>query len=261
MTRVFLSYRREDTSGVAGRIYERLKSRFGRRRVFRDLESIPPGADFPATIADAVGSCSVLIAVIGRHWLTVRDAAGRRRLDDPEDQVAREIELALDGGIRVIPVLVEGASMPPRKDLPAALDRLADLNALRLSDDHWDSDMERLLEALSVRGPLPPSREAPSWVRWQSWQMIATLLIALLASGAGVFYYGISRQRQQEKKPTSRFEATPRHVSRSSASFTLAVGRVTSGWKASPMNWKSGCERYWRARTRCSSLHKRRWSR
>src|SRR5258708_35012303 len=104
----FISYRREDGSGSAGRIYDHLVQSFGEDRVFMDVDAIEPGQDFVEVIQQAVGSCSALIAVIGRNWSGLR-GDGSRRIDDPEDFVHLEVAAALERGVRVIPVLVDDA--------------------------------------------------------------------------------------------------------------------------------------------------------
>ena len=108
--RIFISYRRSDTPHVAGRLFDRLVARFGAGNVFIDVDTIEPGLDFTDAIADAVGACDVLLALIGSHWLDAADDRGRRRLDDPDDLVVVEIATALQRQIRVIPVLVDGAA-------------------------------------------------------------------------------------------------------------------------------------------------------
>ena len=108
--RIFISYRRGDTSATAGRLFDRLEGRFGVGSVFMDVDTIEPGLDFVEVIGGAVGSCDVLLALIGARWLGAVDEHGRRRLDDPDDFVVLEITTALERGIRVIPVLVDGAA-------------------------------------------------------------------------------------------------------------------------------------------------------
>jgi hypothetical protein len=103
---VFISYRREDSAGWAGRIYDRLEKLMGPENVFLDVDNIQPGSDFVQVLTESVGACDALVAVIGRRWIT--DENNRRRLDDPRDFVRIEIETAL----RVFPVLVDGAAMP-----------------------------------------------------------------------------------------------------------------------------------------------------
>jgi hypothetical protein len=109
MARIFLCYRRDDSGGYAGRLYDRLGQRFGHDNLFMDIDTIAPGLDFVEAIEKAVGTCDVLLAVIGRQWLTSTDSQGQRRLDNPEDFVRLEIVTALVRQIRVIPVLVGGA--------------------------------------------------------------------------------------------------------------------------------------------------------
>src|SRR6266516_1226086 len=127
---IFLSYRRQEGSDFAGRLADRLADRFGEGQVFIDVDTIEPGVDFAEEISRAVATCKVLLAVIGPNWLTEDDEQGRRRLDDPDDIVRLEIEAALARNVRVIPILVEGAVMPGREDLPESLARLADRNAV-----------------------------------------------------------------------------------------------------------------------------------
>ena len=102
MRSVFLSYRRDDSPGYAGRVFDRLAGHFGEAKVFRDVDSIGYGEDFVERINVTVGSCDALIAIIGKQWLESRDKAGRRRLDDPKDFVRLEIKAALDRRIPVI---------------------------------------------------------------------------------------------------------------------------------------------------------------
>lgn len=144
---IFISYRREDASGHAGRLYDSLATRFGEDQVFMDL-NMEPGIDFVDQLEEAVGSCAVLLVIIGRAWVGQRDAAGARRLDDDRDYVRSEIASALARGIRVIPVLVGDATMPSPEQLPADLQRLARRNAIELSDERWTHDVARLLGVL-----------------------------------------------------------------------------------------------------------------
>lgn len=161
--RVLISYRREDTAGHAGRVYDALIDHFGREQVFMDIDAIEPGVDFSEVIAQEVSSCDVLLAVIGRRWLSITDAKGRRRLDNPEDFHRLEIQEALQRNIRVIPVLVQDADMPSVEDLPESIGRLGLRNALDMSDNRWRYDVGRLISAIEGvartkgAGSLPPS--------------------------------------------------------------------------------------------------------
>jgi hypothetical protein len=142
--RIFISYRREDSRGYAGRLQGDLSRRYTSEAVFRDVE-IPPGVDFAEHIRGLVDTCNVLLVIIGPSWLEARDREGRRRLDNPEDWVRIEIERALARqGVEVIPVLVDGAKLPPREELPEALLGLRRRNAFDLSDSRWDYDVEQL---------------------------------------------------------------------------------------------------------------------
>jgi TIR domain len=153
--RIFISYRRDDAGGHAGRLCDRLIERFGKGQIFRDLDAIDPGADFVAAIQKAVGECDVLLALIGKHWSTITDNDGRRRLEDARDFVRLEIVAALQRKIRVIPVLVQGAAMPGARDLPDVLRPLAQRNAFPLSDVGWDDDVRRLMNKIRPRRVWP----------------------------------------------------------------------------------------------------------
>lgn len=146
--RIFISYRHADTPATAGRVNDRLKARFGFGSVFMDVYSIALGRDFVRVITTAVGSCDVVLAVIGAGWLDASDERGRRRLDDPEDFVVLEIAAGLERDIPVVPVLVDGVGLPREDDLPARLAPLARRQALRLDHETFDTDLTRLITAL-----------------------------------------------------------------------------------------------------------------
>jgi hypothetical protein len=146
--RVFISYRRQDSAPYAGRIYDAMVSRFGERNVFMDLD-MPPGVDFVERITEAVSTCHVLIEIIGPTWATVKNDEGKVRIADPEDFVRLELGTALKrADVTVIPVLVSGAQMPDRGDLPPDLVALARRNALELSDRRWRYDVGQLISTL-----------------------------------------------------------------------------------------------------------------
>src|SRR6516162_8334032 len=145
---IFISYRREDASYPAGRLYDRLSAHFPQNQVFIDVDNLDPGVDFVEAIEQSVGSCDVLIAVIGRHWLISSEAEGSRRLDNPDDFVRLEIATALKRNIWVIPVLVDEASMPHASDLPDELKSLVRRNAVEVSHTRFSADSERLIDAL-----------------------------------------------------------------------------------------------------------------
>jgi len=175
---VFLSYRRADTAGHAGRICDELERRFDYPIVFRDVASIAAGSDFVAVLERAIARARVTLVLIGDTWLNAAAADGSRRLDDPEDHVRREIGLALERpGMTVLPVLLEGTAMPAEEELPAVLRGLARLQAIELSERRWDHDVERLVKALKGAGVASPRRLAlPTWAVY----VIGLLLAALL---------------------------------------------------------------------------------
>jgi hypothetical protein len=146
---IFVSYRRTQSAWAAGRLSDRLVDRFGKRRVFTDVDSIEPGLDFTLKIRNAVATCAVLLVVIGPQWLDALDEAGRRRLEDPEDWVRVEVEEGLRGHARVIPVLVEGALMPRRNQLPDAIKELADRQSVPLRHESFKSDVDELLRTIA----------------------------------------------------------------------------------------------------------------
>ncbi len=157
MPKIFISYRRDDSGGHAGRLYDRLVQRFGPENVFIDVNTIGPGVDFVEAVNHAVSVCDRLIAVIGREWLAAPGARGGRRLDDPEDLVRLEIASAFERGIQVIPLLVRGAQPPRSTELPDGLKELASLNALEVTDARFHSDLDRLIEELEA-----PIQDSPS---------------------------------------------------------------------------------------------------
>jgi dipeptidyl aminopeptidase/acylaminoacyl peptidase len=172
--RVFISYRRQESSDIAGRLYDRLAGHLGEGQVFMDVDTIALGVDFAEVITQAVSTCEVLLAVIGPQWLTATNQRGDRRLEDPDDIVVLEIAAALERDIRVIPILVAGAQMPRRQELPENLAGLARRNALSLRHESFRSDADRLLAAIepivrpsasegqgssgSVRAAAPPTK-------------------------------------------------------------------------------------------------------
>jgi formylglycine-generating enzyme required for sulfatase activity len=145
---IFVSYRRDDSSGHAGRLYDKLVTHFGKDRIFMDIDTIDPGEDFVTLIENAVGSCEILIAVIGRQWLSSADDSASRRLDNPHDFVRLEIATALSRDIRVIPVLVQRANMPKTQDLPDDLAKFSRRNAIELSDLRWQHDVDQLIAVM-----------------------------------------------------------------------------------------------------------------
>ncbi len=211
MSAIFISYRRDDSAGYAGRLFDKLVQHFDRERLFMDIENLEYGEDFVEAIDRAIASCAGLIVVIGPDWLDARDAQGRRRLEDPHDFIHLEIAAALKRDIRVIPVLVHGAEMPREADLPEALQPLARRQATELSDNRWDYDVGRLAEALESLlgpGPLPPPNR--SWV----WVLAAIVVVAgglawVLRQAPEVLVTGMPQTAEQPSKDQSGTVETP----------------------------------------------------
>lgn len=153
MPRIFVSYRRDDSAGYAGRLYESLAGRFGRGKVFMDIDTIRPGEDFVKMIREEVAACEALVAVIGPTWLRVSDDHDRPRLQNPGDYVRIEIAHALSSGIRVIPVLVGRAEMPAASALPEDLRALANLHAFEIHDALFHDSLKQLLKEIGPAAP------------------------------------------------------------------------------------------------------------
>jgi TIR domain len=159
--RIFISYRRADSGGWARSLHDNLEERLGPGRAFRDV-TMEGGMDFHEHVESLLDRCDVLLAVIGKTWTTITDAGGRRRLDDPEDLVRREIARALQRpDVQVIPVLVDGARMPTEHELPPDLAPLARRQACELSDLRWDFDVDNLARRLRVLLREKPPRRLP----------------------------------------------------------------------------------------------------
>jgi len=160
MSKILISYRREDSADVTGRIYDRLVQKFGQGAVFKDVDSIPLGVDFRTFLDEQVARCEVFLAVIGWDWMKKRGSKGKSRLENPGDFVRIEIESALKRQIPVIPVLVGGASIPAAEQLPASIQNLFYRNGIAVRvDPDFHRDMDRLIEYLKK---LPPSGEVIS---------------------------------------------------------------------------------------------------
>lgn len=169
MTKIFLSYRREHTAIVVGRLHDRLADHFGAGQIVRDIATVNPG-DLDQRIDEVVASAAACLVIISDRWLLDRNPGGKRALGIPRDWVEREIEVALrQPHVLVIPVLIEDATLPAEQALPYSIKSLAGRKALHLSNLNWKNDIGRLIEALeegvkgaaSATAALPPG--APAW--------------------------------------------------------------------------------------------------
>lgn len=146
--KIFISYRREDTSGESGRLKDRLEQVFGSENIFYDVETLEAGLNFDQSIDKALSESKVLLAMIGPHWLRVTDSKGVQRLQKDDDWVRLEISEALKRNLRVIPVLVNGAIMPDDEQLPDDLKELSMKHAQELSSSRWNYDVGELIKVL-----------------------------------------------------------------------------------------------------------------
>jgi parvulin-like peptidyl-prolyl isomerase len=160
MPGIFISYRRSDAAAHAGRLHDRLAARFGAQAVFMDIDTLQPGEDFAAAIAQSIGSAQVVVVLIGRNWLDARDAQGRRRLEDAQDVVRLEVASALQRGVATIPVLLAGAAMPAAAALPEPLQPLASRHAIDIGEKHFHRDAEDLIRAIERHCDVVPAHGA-----------------------------------------------------------------------------------------------------
>ena len=156
MPRILVNYRRDDSAAYAGRLADRLREHFGRENVFVDIDTIRPGEDFVDRIDQSIAACDVLVAVIGKSWLTAVDPKGRRRLDREDDFVRTEIAKALERHLRVIPALVGDAGLPEAAQLPQDIVAMSRRQAIEISDSRFHHDVDLLIEALSDTPGLSP---------------------------------------------------------------------------------------------------------
>jgi len=189
---VFINYRRADTRHVAGRLRDLMVARFGEEHVFMDVEVLQPGSDYINAIDGYVSGCEVMLVLIGDQWLTVRSEAGSRRLDDPTDRLRLEVEAGLRHRTRVIPVLVDDATMPEASDLPTSLVTLSRHHSARLRHETFRADAKHLSQVISridddparsdanEGGTSEAPRSAPSALRVAGWATLVLLAAALL---------------------------------------------------------------------------------
>jgi hypothetical protein len=221
MGSIFISYRREDSEGQAGRLYDDLVAAFGPDSVFMDVAAIQPGRDFRKSIDQSLNSCGVFLCLIGRSWLTAKDASGQRRLDDPSDFVRIETGAALKRDIPVIPVLVQGASAPKPDQLPDDLKELAFRNAVELTHARWDSDVQVLMKALRPQISQTGAKPKPERVQQSSKPKI-TIALAVIAVLL-VIFIGLAFYLRPVKKPADNSGNRQAEITESSAALDSSL--------------------------------------
>ena len=180
--RIFISYRRADAAGDAGRLADHLHRRFGADRVFLDIDTIAPGHDFVEVLQASLHQTAAMLVVIGPQWASLRAPDGTRRLDDPNDFVRLEVETALGRSIPVVPVLVQGATMPRKEDLPTSLAPLVTRQTATLDHAEFHDDAERLCDRLAT---VIGDDTATFWSLARRWWPAAALVVILALGLAG----------------------------------------------------------------------------
>jgi formylglycine-generating enzyme required for sulfatase activity len=178
MAGIFINYRRDDAPGVAGRLFDYLALRYPRGDLFMDVDAMKPGMDFAQQLDAQVSHCRVLLAVIGPRWFEIKDQAGHRRLDSDRDYVRIELAAALKRDIPVIPILVDGATMPPEESLADDLKPLARRHALELRHTRFNADADAIVHALE--GVVPRRRAPWGLVTAGAFVVVAFVALALL---------------------------------------------------------------------------------
>lgn len=235
MGKLFISYRRDDTLDFTGRLYERLAHHFGPESIFMDVEKIGLGSDFRQMLRDAISASDAVLVIIGRQWLTIADARGRRRLESPDDYVRFEVEEALARNIPVVPVVTHGMTVPRERDLPKSIAPLAFRTGVDVrSDQHFGPDSEQLIARLTPllppRFPLPvvPERLANLGFRGVNLSGIPAIIPPLVQVSAGVFLMGSQGDQASvsDESPQHRVEVGAFQIGKypvTVAEYALAV--------------------------------------
>jgi hypothetical protein len=238
MPQVFMSYRRDDSAADTLLIHERLKAAFGSDVLFLDIDTLGAGVKFVSEILEAVNHCNALIAVIGKQWLTITDSNGKRRLDNPDDILRMEIAAALERDIRVIPLLVGGATMPPEKELPDNLKPLAQRNALNINYNSLDHDVGKLIKALENALSTSANPQAEKIVTHQS--VAPTVLVPTLSVMSEFFGFTLEdlELNRQGIVSSSQFDqliaAYKDGIKNAGKAFSLGTGIVLIGLLLAP---------------------------
>jgi hypothetical protein len=190
---IFISYRRDDSGGMAGRLHDRMAETFGKNKLFMDVDNIPVGRDFEEYLRSQVAACDAMLAVIGPKWLDVKDDTGQRRLDNPEDFVRAEIAAALARNIPLIPVLIDGARVPKASDLPDPLKPLARRQGFEVRHANFGRDAGALAEKLQE--VVGHRKFGPGWLPL-AWRMPLVAVVIGLVAGLTWLLNDFSRHQE-----------------------------------------------------------------
>lgn len=249
MRHVFISYRRNDSGGQTGRLFDALVRRFGAGRCFRDIEDLEPGIDFPEALEKALAECEAMLVMIGPGWASA-SADGVRRLEQADDFVRIEVAAGLARkNVRVIPVRVGGADMPKPAELPAELQPLLRRNAIELSDTRWDYDVRRLGDTLAkhmgmeeaaepavqaaptVRAaPAAPAAQVNVGPAYGKWAAIAVGVLVLVVVGGSLL-------SSSPDEPAAASAPVGAPVATSAGTPAEASGNVPAVLKVGALQW------------------------
>jgi TIR domain len=241
--KVFICYRRQETAAYAGRLYDAMVARFGEGNVFMDVD-IAPGADFERLITEVVSGCVALLVVIGPKWAETTEEDGGRRIDNPADFVRLEVETGLQRSeVTPIPVLVNGARMPRREDLPPEIRPIARRNAIELSDGRWSYDVGRLMEALdglmpgagAARQPVAPPSPAPSEPVPLGWRVVLEGMLITGVTAAAARFLGEELPRGSEDAERIAAIAVRRTETLAMVGAVLAIWLARRVWRTNPL--------------------------
>jgi hypothetical protein len=238
--KVFICYRRQETAAYAGRLYDAMVARFGEDNVFMDVD-IAPGVDFERQITEVVSGCVALLIVMGPNWAATTEEDGRRRIENPADFVRLEVETGLQrSDVTPIPVLVDGARMPRREDLPAEIRGIARRNAIELSNGRWSYDVGRLMETLDdllpdAKAPAPLAPPAPSEPVPLGWRVVLEGMLVAGAAATAARFLGEELPRGDEDTERIAVIAVRRTETLAVVGAVLAIWLARRVWHTYPL--------------------------
>jgi hypothetical protein len=231
-TTIFISYRKKDTEFISGRLYDTLITHFAEDQVFMDYEDLEGGVDFEEAIEKMLESCDIMLAVIGPNWVGA-NADGSPRIMNEGDWVRLELSTALRRGVRVIPVLVEGATVPHENSLPPDLHNLRKKQTVELNNRNWKTDTEKLIRLLEKLVGSPPkvTQEAPVvipkqrsiWSKKRTWAfgVVGLIVLWVLIGALGGGKQGLDSDQQNSVAAVEYYDVSGMWMS--SDGYTLKI--------------------------------------